>query len=77
VNYDAQKSFKDGVSLKLLGQHKFDDNVSLKAKADSLGNVALAYTQKAYTNVTLTLCTETNVLKLDDHKVGFTLAFAP
>jgi len=77
VNYDPAKSLKDGFSLKLLGQYKFDDKTSMKAKVDTQGNVAIAFSQKAYNNLTLTLATELNALKVDDHKVGFSLAFAP
>jgi len=77
LTYDPLKSLKDGVSLKLLGGYKFDDNTTMKAKVDTVGNVSLAYSQKAYSNLTLTVATEVNALKVEDHKVGFSLAFAP
>jgi len=77
ANYDPAKSFRDGFTLKLLGQYKFDDKTSIKAKVDTQGNVAVAFSQKVYNNVNLTVSTEVNALKGDDHKVGFSLAFAP
>jgi len=77
VNYDLNNSFNQGVALKLGVNHRFDDSTSLKGKVDNQGNVAVALTQKAYGNVTLTLGTESNILNFDQHKVGFTLAFSP
>jgi len=77
VNYDFNSSFNQGVSLKLAANHKFDDSTSVKAKVDNQGNLAVALAQKAFTNVTLTLGTETNILNFDQQKVGFTLAFSP
>jgi len=77
VNYDFNSSFNQGVSLKLAANHKFDANTSVKAKVDNKGQVALALSQKAFSNVTLTLGTETNILNFDQQKVGFTLAFSP
>jgi len=77
VNYDPAKSLKDGFTLKVLGQYQFDDKTSMKAKVDTTGNVGIAFSQKAYNNLTLTLATELNALKVEDHKVGFSLVFAP
>jgi len=77
VNYDFNSSFSQGVSLKLGANHKFDDSTSVKAKVDNQGNVAFALSQKAFSNVNLTLGTESNILNFDQQKVGFTLAFSP
>jgi len=77
VNYDFNSSFNQGVGLKLAVNHKFDDSTSVKGKVDNQGNVAFALSQKAFTNVTLTLGTESNILNFDQQKVGFTLAFSP
>jgi len=77
VNYDFNSSFNQGVSLKLAANHKFDASTSVKAKVDNKGQVAVALSQKAFSNVTLTLGTESNILNFDQQKVGFTLAFSP
>jgi len=77
LSYDFNSSFNQGVGLKLAANHKFDDSTSVKARVDNTGNVALALSQKAFTNVNLTLGTESNILNFDQQKVGFTLAFSP
>eukprot|EP01089_Gocevia_fonbrunei_P006469 TRINITY_DN1715_c0_g2_i1.p1 TRINITY_DN1715_c0_g2~~TRINITY_DN1715_c0_g2_i1.p1 ORF type:complete len:320 (-),score=87.92 TRINITY_DN1715_c0_g2_i1:51-1010(-) len=78
VSYDLSKSFPTAVALKLLAAYKFDEATSAKAKIDTIGgNIGLAYAQKLNSNVTLTLGTEINAFKAEEHKLGFSLTFAP
>jgi len=77
VNYDLASSYREGVTSKVAVNHKFDDSTSVKARVDNSGNLALALSQKATTNLTFTIGTELNVTNLDNHKLGLNLTFNP
>jgi len=69
VNFGLGKSFRD-LDVKLVALHKFDANTSAKLGVEKSGRTRFAISQKFNQNVTLTLGTEVNALRLEEHNVG-------
>jgi len=77
VNYDLTKTFPSAVTVKGLAAYRFDASTMGKVKVDTQGNVGFAFQHKLNPALTLTLGSEINALKADEHKLGFSLVFAP
>lgn len=77
VNYDISKSYNAGLDVKLVGEHAFDANTTIRGGVEKSGKVRAAIAQKLNSNVTFTLGTEVNALRLEEHNVGATLSFSP
>jgi len=69
VNFGLGKSFRD-LDVKLVALHKFDANTSAKLGVEKSGRTRFAISQRFNQNVTLTLGTEVNALRLEEHNVG-------
>jgi len=74
VTHSLGKSFKE-VEVKLYGERAFDKNTLGRIAFERSGKVRLAVRHQLNSNFSLTVTSEVNALRVEEHNVGITASF--